>query len=216
MASTQTIRPINIGVFFLLKALLVIQSALVAAKNNAETPGFTYNGDSECSYPFSNFQISSLRCAASSGTYVQGYNDYDQDGESVCGFGDTMSVTGKVTLGGMAPKKFKVAMKVCYGGSDWPSYNPQTCKTSRTTLDLTDYVMLEEAEYYDQEVDESEYYLEEGSYEWRAGFTIPKKSFYFANGKSSAIPTISTTGHTPFSSHCRHVSRGQAHRYRCS
>lgn len=171
--------------------LLMLQSTITAASNKqTANQGFTYNEDAECSYPFSDFQISTVRCTGSSGIYVQGYNDYGQeslDDESICNFGDTLSIVGTTTLSGTAPKQFTVAMKVCYGGSDWPTYDPQTCKKSRTTLDLTDYARLQDAEYYDEEVDESEYYVQEGTYAWRVGFSIPKKSFYFGNGTSALL-----------------------------
>jgi hypothetical protein len=150
---------------------------------------FTYNGDAECTYPFSSFQITTVRCTGSSGTYVQGYNDNDNnyyDNDNVCSFGDTMTVVGTATLGYTAPKKMAVILETCYGGSPyWISYGPTTCTKSRTTLDLTNYAMLSEAEYRDEEVDESEYYMQAGTYQWRAGLAIPAKGGYFSTGSSN-------------------------------
>jgi hypothetical protein len=148
---------------------------------------FTYNGDSECTYPFSDFQITSMRCFGTKGVYVAGYNDYDGSGyndDSVCSFGDTMTVTGTATLGYTAPKIFNVVMKTCYGGSSVfaSTYTPTTCKTTRTTLDLNNYAKLSEAEFYNEEIDESEYFLTPATYKWYAGFTIPSKTFYFSTG----------------------------------
>jgi hypothetical protein len=147
---------------------------------------FTYNGDAECTYPFANFQITTVRCTGSSGTYVQGYNDNDvSNDDSVCSFGDTMSVVGTATLGYTAPKQMSIVMETCYGGTPyWILYSPMTCKKSRTTLDLNNYAMLSEAEYRDEEVDESEYSMQAGTYQWRAGFIVPAKGGYFSTGSS--------------------------------
>lgn len=154
---------------------------------SAGSNSFYYNGDVECSYPFSSFSITGISCMTSTSyTYVEGYNnkenDYSDD-ESVCTFGDTMNVVGSTYMDGSSVKKFSIILNVCYGGSAYVGYNPTTCKSYRKLLDLTDYARLSEAEYYDEEVDESEYYLQPGQYQWRAGFKLPKKSFYFSTGR---------------------------------
>jgi hypothetical protein len=148
---------------------------------------FTYNDDAECTFPFADFQITKVLCTQPSGTYVQGYNDYDKynvnNQDDVCSFGDTMNVAGTATLGSAAPKKFAIVMETCYGGTPyWIMYSPMICKKSRMTLDLNNYAMLLEAQNRNEEIDESEYYMQAGTYQWRAGFSVPKKSGYFSTG----------------------------------
>jgi hypothetical protein len=156
---------------------------------DAASHSFYFDKNEECTYPFSDFTVSKLSCVGSSYAYVKGYNDLAAtskyvDNESICTFGDTMNVQGSATLIGATAKKFTLLLNVCYGGSSNPDYNPKTCTRHRKTLDLTDYVRLAEAAANNEELDETDYYLQPGTYQWSAGFTIPKKNFYFSTGTS--------------------------------
>jgi hypothetical protein len=169
----------------ILAAVAAIVIAGTIRSTDASSKSFYYDQNAECSYPFDDFTVTTLSCVGSSYTYVNGYNDVDASDvydESICSFGDTLNVQGTTTLIGAAGKKFSLVLNVCYGGSDNPYYNPQTCTRNRASLDLTDYARLADAEYYNQELDETDYYLQPGTYQWRAAFTIPKKTFYFSTG----------------------------------